>query len=208
MSRYLFAALIFVPICAGAQDGSFEITPIAGYRLGGTFESTDPTDTPSEYEMEDSSSFGLILNFPHKTNTQWEIFYSQQQSEALYSGPVGPDPRVDVDIHVLQLGGTYQGDGDKARPYLAATLGATHIRANSTDSTDDTFFSGSIGVGVMFMPTARVGIRVEARAHGTLLSGTSEIFCSTGPDANVCLVQLDGNLLSQVETFAGITFRF
>jgi len=208
MSRYLFAALIFVPILAGAQGNGIEITPFAGYRLGGTFESADPTDTPSEYEMEDSSSFGLIVNFPHRSNTQWEIFYSQQSSEALYSGPVGPDPQVDVDIHILQLGGTYQGDGDKARPYLAATLGATHIRANSADSSDDTFFSGSIGVGVMFMPTARVGVRVEARAHGTLLNSSSEIFCSTGPNANVCAVRLDGNLLTQVETFAGITFRF
>jgi len=208
MNRYLVTVLIFVPLLAGAQDNGIEITPFAGYRLGGTFESADATDPSTEYEMVDSSSFGLIVNFPYKNNTQWEILYSQQQSEALYSGPSGPDPQVDVDIHVLQLGGTYQGDGDKARPYLAATLGATHIRTGSVSSTSDTFFSGSIGVGVMLMPTARVGVRVEARAYGTLLNSESDIFCSTGPNANVCAVHLEGNLLGQIETFAGITFRF
>jgi hypothetical protein len=59
-----------------------------------------------------------------------------------------------------------------------------------------------------FLPTSRVGIRVEARAYGTLVSSNSELFCSTGPDANLCAVRIDGKLFSQVETFAGITFRF
>jgi hypothetical protein len=58
------------------------------------------------------------------------------------------------------------------------------------------------------MPSSRIGIRVEARAYGTLLSSDTKLFCQTGPDQNICAVQVDGNLLSQFETFAGITFRF
>jgi hypothetical protein len=109
---------------------------------------------------------------------------------------------------VLQLGGTYLFDGEKAQPYLAATIGGTHIRTKSTTSQDDTFFSGSIGLGVKFMPSARIGIRLEARAYGTLIDSSSQIFCSTGPDQNICAVQVDGKMLSQFETFAGVTFRF
>ena len=205
MRRYLFVALAFVPALAGAQQSGFEITPFVGYRFGGTFESEEPV---AEYEMQDSSSFGLLLNFPHKANTQWEILYSQQSSAADYSGAAGPDPVVDVDIHVLQLGGTYLFDGGRAQPYLAATIGGTHIRTESTTSQDDTFFSGSIGIGVKFMPSPRIGIRLEARAYGTLIDSSSQIFCSTGPDQNICAVQVDGNMLSQFETFAGVTFRF
>jgi hypothetical protein len=205
MRRFLPVILLVIPTLAPAQQSGFEITPYLGARFGGTFENEDAT---AEYEIEDSGSFGLLVNLPHKINTQWEILYSQQRSEALYSGDPGPDPLVDVDIHVLQLGGTYRGDGEKARPYLAATLGGTHIRTNSAGSRDDTFFSGSIGVGMMFLPNSRVGIRVEARAYGTLVSSDSELFCSTGPDENFCAVRIDGKLLSQFETFAGITFRF
>jgi hypothetical protein len=206
MRRILLFTLLTVPLLAQAQQAAVEITPFAGYRFGGTFETEDET---ARYEMEDSASFGLIVNLPHKINTQWEILYSQQGSaEALYEGDPGPDPLVDVDIHVLQIGGTYLFEGEKAIPYLAATIGGTHIRTSSGESRDDTFFSGSIGIGMKFLPTSRVGIRVEARAYGTLVSSNSELFCSTGPDANFCAVQIDGKLFSQVETFAGITFRF
>ncbi len=206
MYRILPVILLTIPVLAQAQQSAIEITPFAGYRFGGTFENEEST---ARYELEDSSSFGLLVNLPHKVNTQWEILYSQQGSaEAIYEGDPGPDPLVDVDVHVLQMGGTYLFEGERAIPYLAATLGGTHIRTSSTESRDDTFFSGSIGIGMKFLPTSRVGIRVEARAYGTLVSSSSELFCSTGPDANVCAIRLDGKLLSQVETFAGITFRF
>ena len=205
MKQFLLAILISMPALASAQDSGTEITPFFGYRFGGTFETEDVT---AKYEMQDSSSFGLLLNFRHKGNTQWEILYSQQSSEAEYSGPDGPDPFVDTEIHVLQFGGTYQGEGQRGRPYLAATIGGTHIRTDSADSSSDTFFSGSIGVGMMFMPASSVGIRVEARAYGTLVDSDSSIFCSTGPDQNICAVAIDGKVLSQVELFAGVTFRF
>ena len=205
MKRYLLAVLLFLPALTSAQESGVEITPFAGYRFGGTFESTD---TSVNYEMEDSSSFGLILNLRHKSNTQWEIFYSQQSSEVMFSEVSDVDQIVDVDIHVLQLGGTYVGDGDKMRPYVAMTLGGTHIRTDSAESADDTFFSGSMGLGMKLMPRSRVGIRVEARAYATFLSSDTKLFCQTGPNQNICAFQVDGNLLSQVEVFAGVSFRF
>lgn len=205
MHRLLPVMLLVIPAITQAQQSGIEITPFLGYRFGGTFETEDAT---ARYEMEDSESLGLLVNLPHRFNTQWEILYSYQQSEARYSGDPGPDPRVDTEIHVLQLGGTYRGSGEKAIPYLAATIGGTHVRTSSTATRDDTFFSGSIGVGMMFLPSSRVGIRVEARGYGTLISSNSEIFCSTGPDANLCAIRIDGKLLTQVETFAGVTFRF
>jgi hypothetical protein len=211
MKRLLPALVLIVPALSIAQEANIELTPFVGARFGGTFESELPGAEPVEYEMEDSESFGLIVNWRHRANTQWEVLYSLQSSEALYFGPDdpnGPDPEVDVDIHVLQLGGTYLFEGERAIPYLAATVGGTHIRTNSTDAQDDTFLSGSIGLGVKILPTSRVGVRLEARAYGTLLDSDSRIFCSTGPDQNICAVQVDGNLLSQVEVFAGLTFRF
>lgn len=211
MRRFFFAIALLTPAISIAQESNIELTPFVGARFGGTYEASLPSVEPIEYEMEDSASFGLILNWRHRNNTQWEILYSQQASEAQYFGPEdpdAPDPVVDVDIHVLQLGGTYLFDGERAIPYLAATLGGTHIRTDSTESRDDTFFSGSIGFGVKLLPTSRIGVRLEARAYGTLLDSDSRIFCSTGPDQNICAVQLEGNLLSQFEVFAGLTFRF
>jgi hypothetical protein len=205
MKRALVPLILLFPALLQAQEAVTEITAFGAYRFGGTFEE-DATD--ASYELNDSPSFGLILNLPHKDPTQWEIIYSQQRTEAEFSGATSNDPEVDIDLHVLQLGGTYQWEGDVARPYLAFTLGGTHVRTRSADSNSDTFFSGSIGVGMKFLPTSRVGIRVEARAYGTLVSSSTDLFCSTGPDLNLCAVRLEGRMLSQVETFAGITVRF
>jgi len=197
--------MLLFPALLQAQEAATEITAFGAYRFGGTFEE-DESD--ASYELNDSPSFGLILNFRHKDPTQWEIFYSQQQTEAEFSGATGNDPEVDIDLHVLQLGGTYQWEGEVARPYLAFTLGGTHVRTRSAESNSDTFFSGSIGVGMKFLPTSRIGIRVEARAYGTLVSSSTDLFCSTGPDLNLCAIRLEGRMLSQVETFAGVTVRF
>jgi hypothetical protein len=205
MKRLLILSTLVFPAVLQAQEPTAEITAFGAYRFGGTFEEES---TEATYELKDSPSFGLILNLRHQDPTQWEIFYSQQQTEAEFSGSTQNDPVVNIDLHVLQLGGTYQFEGEVARPYLAFTLGGTHVRTSSAASRSDTFFSGSIGVGMKFLPTSRVGIRVEARAYGTLVSSSTDLFCSTGPDTNVCAIRLEGKMLSQVETFAGITVRF
>ena len=205
MNRAFISLVLFIPALLQAQEATTEITAFGGYRFGGTFEEEE---SGAEYELNDSPSFGLIVNFRHKDPTQWEILYSQQQTEAEFQGDTTSGGKVDLDLHVLQLGGTYQFEGEVARPYLAFTLGGTHVRASSNGSDSDTFFSGPIGIGMKFLPTSRVGIRVEARAYGTLVDNSTDLFCSTGPDQNICAIRLEGRMLSQVETFAGITVRF
>jgi len=182
------AAVLAVFLMAGkavADDLKVEITPLAAYRFGGTF---DGEGSDESFDLADSESYGLILNLRQKRNTQWEILYSRQQTEASFSAADPGDPLVDVDTQVLQLGGTYQGDGDTVRPYLAATIGGTHIKTKAAGSASDTFWSGSIGVGLQVRPNSRLGIRLEARAYGTLIRSNSTIFCGSGPAGGVCVV--------------------
>ena len=188
-----------------ADDLNVEITPFAGYRTGGTF---DLEGTTGSYRLDDSEVFGLLFNLRQSGNTQWEVLYSQQQTTARLQGSTSSAPLVDTDIHVLQLGGTYQGEGETARPYVAMTMGGTHIKATANGSQSDTFFSGSLGIGLNIMPSKRLGIRLEARVYATLMNSSTDLFCSTGPDANLCAVRIEGKLLSQVEAFAGLVFRF
>lgn len=56
-----------------------EVTPLAGYRIDGTFDVQESDDV---YEFKDSSSFGLVLNLRDQANTQWENLYSQQNGTA------------------------------------------------------------------------------------------------------------------------------
>jgi hypothetical protein len=198
-------AALVMATSAAADDSHFEITPFGAYRFGGTINIENSSDS---YEIADAQSFGLILNLREQENTQWEVLYSRQDSDADLSTAMPGDPNVNIVIQVLQLGGTYQGGGEKVRPYLAATMGGTHIEATAGGTGKDTFLSGSIGVGMQISPYSRLGLRVEARVYGTLMSSKTDLFCQTGPDANVCAVRIDGKLLSQFETFAGVVFRF
>lgn len=201
----LTATVLASNALAAGHGSGMEITPFGGYRFGGTFNAESSSGA---YELDDASAYGLIVNFPHRDNTQWELLYSRQSANASFDTATINDPAVDIELHVLQVGGTYQGTGNKVRPYLAATIGGTHIKVNSRGSESDTFFSGSIGVGLQLLPESRFGLRLEARAYGTLTNSNTDLFCRTGPDLNVCALRVEGDMLSQVETFAGFVFRF
>lgn len=196
-------ALAWPAAQAADNPGKFELTPFGAYRFGGEFK---VTGSDVKLRLDDAPSYGLLMNFRHQGNTQWEILYSRQQTDARNGAADGA--ALGLDLQVLQGGGTYQGDGDTVRPYLAATLGGTHIKATSGGSGSDTFFSFSLGVGMQIRPNDRLGLRLEARGYGTLTDSSTNLFCQTGPDQNVCAIRVDGTVLWQLETFAGIVLRF
>lgn len=200
----MFAAL---PVEAHGQEspGRFEITPYGAYRFGGSFTEED---SDLDAELEDSASAGLILNLRESANTQWELIFARQTTEADVSDFDFPNPNLDVDIDSLQLGGTYLGDLGSYRPYMAATIGGSRITPTLSDVDGDTFWSFSIGGGVQLFPRERFGLRLEARLWGTLVDSDTDLFCASGPQGGLCAIALDGDVLWQFETFAGLVFRF
>lgn len=184
---------------ADPGDELFEVTPYGAYSFGGTF--TDEAGA-IEASLQDSSNTGLILNFRETSNTQWELIYSRQSTNAAMAGT----PFANINLQYLQGGGTYEFEGNKARPFMAATIGGTHIDADEDGFGSDTFFSFSIGGGIQLAPTSRVGLRLETRAFGTVVRSDSEIFCVSVPAS--CAIHIKGDLLWQVQTMLGVVFRF
>ena len=207
--RTLLIGLLLCSAHATAQDFRAEVTPFGGYRFGGDFdiETEDPA-AASSVKLADSGAYGLLVDWRHSDVTTYQLLYSEQSTDARISDVNANLSSVDTRIRVFQFGGTYRGEGDLVQPYLAATVGGTHVRTPANGSQSDTFFSGSIGVGVNVMPTSRLGLKVEARAYGTLTDSSTDLFCQTGPDLNVCAIRVQGTIFSQFETFAGITLRF
>jgi len=197
--------LMTSPAKAQNESFDFELTPFAGARFGGTADVRDSTDS---WELDDSSSFGLIVNWRHSGETMWEVIYSNQDTEAQFSAAAPDDEPIDVKLQVLQLGGTYQFEGNKTIPYLVATVGGTHVEVTANGSESDTFVSFSIGGGVLISPNSRVGLRLEGRYLGTVANSDTDLFCRTGPEGGGCAVRIEGDLLSQFEVFAGMVIRF
>lgn len=204
---YIVAILLSCSVQTFAQEQSFdfEVTPFGAYRFGGEFNESDGNFS---IDVDDSESFGIILNARHSPITQWEILYSRQETSANTTGLGLSDPGLDMNIEYLQAGGTYLWDGDTVQPFLAATLGVSRVDITTPGYDSDSFFSFSLGLGLRVAPTNRLGLRLEARSYGTLLDSNSDLFCQFGPSNNICAVRIDGTLMWQVEALAGIVFRF
>lgn len=201
----LLLSVIGSSVQAAEKALRYELTPFGAYRFGGEFH---VTDTDQSLKLDDAPSFGLLLNIRQQANTQWEVLYSQQRTDARVPGAAPTADPIELELYTLQGGGTYQGDGDVARPYFALTIGGTHIKNNAAGSASDTFFSFSAGLGLQIQPTNRLGLRLEARSYGTLTSSNTDLFCQTGPDQNTCAIRVDGKVMWQIEALAGIVFRF
>lgn len=192
---------------ANAEAGDIEITPYGAFSIGGTFSDSAAV---ADVSLDDSASFGILLNFRDGPNTQWEILYSRQAADADVTTSQAAQLAVDIDVHYLQGGGTYQGDGNIVRPFLSATLGATHFDVKSSGYDSDTFFSFSLGPGLQIRPNERIGIRLEARIFGTLVQSDSNLFCISDPASMSagCALRVDGEVFWQTQLMAGLVFRF
>jgi len=204
----VFLALIVSTTATAQSDhGGIEFTPYGAWSFGGTF---NDTESDASLSTNDSSSFGLILDYRESANTQWEVIYSFQSTDVAVSGVPNVGSTLDLDVHYLQAGGTYLGDAGKVRPFLSLTAGVAHFDVKDAGFDSDSFFSFSIGTGLQLRPHKRLGLRLEARAFGSLLKSDSALFCESNPAAGSagCAFFLTGEVYWQLQTMAGIVFRF
>src|SRR3990172_7536557 len=141
-AAFLLSSVLF-PGEAGAEWG-LEITPYAGYTIGGNFEDNA---TGTTLDTREGGNFGLVLDLSDSPETQYELFYGFQRTKVAGGGTLGGDPLFDLDIHYLHLGGTYMFPRDKIRPYIAGGLGATHFVPHGSGLNPKTCFSLSLGGG-------------------------------------------------------------
>jgi len=191
---------------ASAEDEyRFELTPYAGYRMGGSF-SDEENDI--ELDIRDSAAQGFIVNGKVRSNTQWEVLYGRQATDIEAAGLFNGDSLLDFDIEYMHFGGTYLFDGESVRPFMAMTVGVTHADPGDSTYGSENFFSASLGGGWNLAATSRFGIRLEIRAFMTFVDNDSRLFCESDAGAGECLILIDSNTLTQWEARAGVTFRF
>ena len=199
------ALLVALPAVAEEKPKRFEISPFVGYRIGGTFEDDD---SEVELDLDEGKSYGLALNMRADANTEYELTYSHQSTDVDVTEVAPGAPALDLDIDYLQIGGTYLWDGQRARPFLVATVGVAHLDPDDSDVDSETYFAFSIGGGWKVFPSNSLGLRLEARVYGTVLESDSDVFCRSGPSGSACLIQSRGDVLWQWELSAGASFRF
>jgi len=199
----LLITLVAASVSAEERQFKAEITPFVGTRFGGRFEDEA---TGQRLELEDGNAgYGLLVNWWHSPVTEWEVSYSHQDTSI---DAAGLAESYDLSIDYLQIGGTYLGGGETARPYLVATLGAALLDPESSAFGSETYFSFSIGGGWKFFPNQRFGLRAEGRFYGTVLDSDSRIFCGSGPNNAGCIINTRAEVLWQWEMLLGALVRF
>ena len=195
--RLILAISLLLPGISLATDNKYGLTPYAGWRTSSDLEEES---TNATINLDETSSYGLILSAKKDARTNYDLLYSEQDTDLrLTSGQT-----EELTIRYLHLGGTVFYKEDKLWPFVSGGLGATHISPANSAFSSETKFSFSVGGGVLVPFQESVGLRLEARGYGTVVDSETSILCSGG----ACFAHFTGSLFWQVELLAGLSFAF
>jgi opacity protein-like surface antigen len=195
----LTTGLLCAFLCSQAMAGDgLEFVPFVGYRFGGSF---DDEFSGRSLDVDERGNWGFVISTPATATTRYEFLYSHQDSRL--SDRANPQDTFDLDIHYLQLGGTVDLNYQGVTPYFSGGIGMTHMNPGRRALSNETRLSLSLGGGIKWYPTDRLGIRLEMRGYGTLMDTSGSLFCDGG-----CELQLSSDLFPQFETNLGLIFRF
>jgi opacity protein-like surface antigen len=199
------AVLLLSVLTSTSRAQTIEITPVAGYRIGGGNVNTNiqgEFEPGDGFELDDSFSFGLHVAWL-LTDAQLELIYARQDTRRR-EDEVGNLPTHDLAIETWQVGATwsFRDEHARVRPLVGAAIGLTRMLPDAPVS-DETHFSFSIGVGARAQLTDSVGLRLESRWFAAVLgSGEGQY---SGPGA---MGPGTSQLLSQLDLRAGLSLRF
>lgn len=184
----------------------FEVTPFAGYRMGGSFDIDLGNDTTQNVDLRDHSAFALALDMRRDEGSQYELFYSRQATNLEPNVPLGP---LGIRVEYFHIGGTLDVDHSlPLTPYIVGTLGLTRFSPGPASGSDETRFSFTFGGGLRVPVSRQFSLRFEARGYLTFVDTNTAFFCSSSAAGGVCAIRSSGSSFIQYEALAGAAFAF
>ncbi len=192
---------------AFAEAPYFEVTPFAGYRMGGQFDTQETEASPSRsVDLESAASWGLDLGLYRDDSSFYELLYSRQSTG--FDSRDATLGRIDVATEYYQFGGTLLFEPQRWMvPYLSLTIGATRLSADRGYGSE-TKFSGSLGGGLRLPVSDRFGVVLGVRGYLTFVNSDTDFLCISQDGEASCLVKSSGSTYFQGEALAGFTLRF
>ncbi|HVO11346.1 MAG TPA: outer membrane beta-barrel protein [Vicinamibacteria bacterium] len=202
------ALLTLLPSAALAQR--VELTPLAGYRFGGSLTLVDTVDGVDQYrelEVADHAAWGAQIAVRVSSDSEAEVLYARQDTRLQTSGLFTGQPVFGLALETWQFGGNYLfgEESQRVRPYLGVGLGLTRLLPKAEGLQDETRFSASFAGGVKLWLARNLGLRFEARGFLTVLESDRETFC-TSP--GTCHVDTHAADIFQAELRGGVVLRF
>ena len=195
-------ALVAVGLCRTGHAGTVEFTPFYGYTFSGGLKDAD---TGENFEIDNSDSYGGMLDFRLSEITQLEFFFSRQETElksdeGLFAGQT----LFDLDVDYYHIGGTYLMLDGPWQPFVVGTLGATLLNPDAPGTDSLTRFSIGLGGGVRYFPIEHLGLFLAGRGFLTFIEGDTLWRTESGGTT----IMIDANGLWQFQLQAGLIFSF
>lgn len=161
-----------------------ELTPVAGYRMGGEFDVNNRTDNEDRrVDLEDSVSQGLLLNVDlSEPDKQLEFYLGRQETTARSSEGLLTPTRTSVDLTItqLQFGGLYFPGGTTTGGFVSGVAGVTRLDPKPSGLDTHHRASLSLGGGYKWPLNDHLRLRLDLRGLYTVLDSGGAVFCSGG----------------------------
>jgi len=188
--RVLALALLVAGASAAAsaqvREGTFEISPFAGYLFGGEFARGSTSLFGFEVEADDDATFGLRLGYNLTDNFEMEFQASRTETEFVTDDDELFDPDEqefgDLTIDYFMGYGTFNFGRRRAVPYITVGAGVARLDPDvpGTGARKDTRFTASVGIGVKAFVNPHFGFRFDGRGYATSLGDRDDddnFFC-------------------------------
>jgi hypothetical protein len=210
---FIMLLLIALPSVLRAQQQleskplRFDLTPFIGYRTSMSFP-VDPhvSGTNPRFVLDASPSYGA--SFGMRLNNEADLVEARwaRQDTYIHGEEITPlPPRQHVILD--QFHGDFSHEpliedwASWARPFVLASVGATHVSGGTNMSF--TRFSFGIGGGIRFYPSRHLGFKIQAEWVPIFVNPNLAFICGSG-----CIVHAGGTAVSQGEVFVGPILRF
>jgi len=217
-SRATVVCLTLVAILAAAgparaqyvQIQAFEVAPIIGARLGGTFDIQPEGSAPIGAAWQDATSYGFSAGVRFDDFSLVEFRWTRARSALRFGSPLAFLRSSVGDVTLNQFHADFTREFvvrevKGLRTFLTGSLGATHIGAAHDGFTR---FSFGFGGGLKQFLGSRLAIRAEAAWLPIVVEPSVGGFACGTIQFGGCLVVLNGELVQQVQLSIGPVIRF
>jgi len=183
---------------APAFSQGFEVTALAGYTTPGSLQ--HDTRTLEDLKLAGSFTWGATLGWFFSPRLGVEASWARVGSGVEVATAEASQEMFDVTIDQFQGSLVYQLGGAEShiRPFVTAGAGASIFR--STDIETETKLSFGMGAGLKWLPSKRLGARLQAKYTPTYLHDKASDFCDP---FGFCQ-----NWVHQFELTGGVVVRF
>jgi opacity protein-like surface antigen len=183
---------------APAFAQSFELAALGGYTTPGSLE--HDSRVVQDLKLAGSSTWGATLGYFFSPRLGVEASWARVGSGVELSTAAATQEMFDVNIDQLQVSLVYQLGRASSRVRPFATLGAGAAIFSATDIAGEAKLSLNVGAGLKWLPSKRLGARLQAKYTPTYLKDKGASPCDP---FGFCQ-----DWLHQFELTGGVVLRF